>query len=228
MNLVSDEKILSVNEQCVKEIENMILSGELKPGERLKEQELADTLEVSRTPIREAIKELNYRGLVGLNPRKGACVISLSKEELSEVMDVREVLEGLAARLAIPHLSKDDFKEMKNSLTVLKRLTRTRSFSNFQQEDYDFHGIIIANSRNTSLSQMLESVRNQIKFVRNEIKYFSKELAARSYREHRRIFEALSDKDPELAEKVMRIHIRNAKKSIVKILENHIAKERAG
>ena len=132
-----------------------ILTGELKPGERLMEIHLADKLGVSRTPIREAIRKLELEGLVTMIPRRGAEVAQITEKNLRDVLEVRRALDALAVELACERITEDELAELKKACENFELETRRGNANQVAQADVELHDIILKASGNERLMQMI-------------------------------------------------------------------------
>jgi DNA-binding GntR family transcriptional regulator len=199
-------------------IRNAIISGDLKPGERLMEVQMAEALGVSRTPVREAIRKLELEGLIIMLPRKGAFIADLSVKDLTEVMEIRASLEGLAAGLASIRIDQAEIEELE-----IKALKFHKSIENDDVEelilmDLEFHDAIFRASRNERLIQLNNNLREQVQRFR-EIYHKKVNKSKETSKEHYEMVEAISSRDIDKAEKLARRHIENAERSILKMME---------
>lgn len=199
-------------------IRGAIISGTLKPGERLMEVQLAEKLGVSRTPIREAIRKLELEGLVIMMPRKGAYVADLSIKDITDVLEIRAVLEGLASGLAALRITDEEIEELEMTAVKFNQAIDEGDFDAIVQRDIEFHDLIFKATRNEKLIQLTNNLREQVQRFR--LMYInksnkSKELA----REHYEIAEAISNRNIDLAEKLAKTHIENAENYIMKMAE---------
>lgn len=187
-----------------------ILKGELQPGERLMEISLANSLGVSRTPIREAIRMLEHEGLVVMRARRGAQVAKITTQELNDVLEVRKSLEVLAIRKACERMTEEDLETFKNAETRFEELAGTdkADLTELTEADVSFHDVIYEGTKNRRLIQILGNLREQM--YRFRIEYL-KEAALRAdlVREHRAILKAVEERDAEKAVQLIAEHIDN-------------------
>lgn len=148
-----------LTEQISKVLTEAILDGALTPGTQLLEMELQRQLGVSRSPLREAFRDLEKKGLVVLLPRRGAFVKEISRRDVQENFPVRGNLEGLAARLAYGKLSQQDLAKMREALEGMKRAGRTKDREAYRQNHKDFHDVFIDASDNCLLIDILQNLR---------------------------------------------------------------------
>lgn len=178
-----------------------ITNGVFAPGAKLNEPELARTLGVSRGPLREAIRRLEERQLVRCIPNFGARVVTHTPREILHAYEIREALEGLAARLAATNMSDEELVDLRTSYQLEVSAARSRGFRS------DFHMTIVRGSHNARLAQMLdEDYYRLFKLWRNNCSWLRYGGDA-SWKDHGRILDAIEDRDAELAEILMRRHI---------------------
>ena len=139
-----------------------ILKGELAPGERLMEIQLAQKLGVSRTPIREAIRKLELEGLVLMIPRKGAEVAKISEKSLRDVLEVRRSLEELAAELACQRMDAEALKDLEDAQKAFIQAVESGETMTMAEADEHFHDVIYMGTGNTRLVQILNNLREQM------------------------------------------------------------------
>lgn len=183
-----------------------ILTGNLKPGEHLREIALANKIGVSRTPVREAIRMLELEGLVKMIPRRGALVADISQKELRDVLEVRNALEQLAIELACERITKEQIDELKVNVAEFKRVTRTKDVTKLAQIDVEFHDIIFNATDNRRLIQMLNNLREQMYRFRFEYLKDS-DVYEGLIEEHIQVIKNLEERDVENARKNISYHI---------------------
>ena len=194
-----------------------ILRGEMEPGERLMEIQLADKLGVSRTPIREAIRKLELEGLVIMIPRKGAEVAHITEKDMRDVLEVRAALEELAATLACRNVTQEHIEELKMANKRFEAAIISKDVVAIVDADVNFHDIIYAMTDNQRLIQIINNLREQMYRYRLE---YVKDARAHSIliSEHKDIIDKLSKKDEENTKIVIRQHITNQEKGIIRLL----------
>lgn len=194
-----------------------IINGQLEPGERLMEIQLADELGVSRTPIREAIRKLELEGLVLMVPRKGAYVASLSMKDVAEVFEIRGALEGLAAALAAERITDEELENLERQFVKSVELIDKADLKGMVEVDTGFHQILYQASRNERLAQIISNLREQIQvFRQTSLSYPGRMKIA--LKEHRGIVDAVSARDSETARKLAQDHIENAENSMMQVI----------
>ena len=194
-----------------------ILTGELKPGERLMEIHLADRLGVSRTPIREAIRTLELAGLVVMIPRKGAQVAKITEKNLKDVLEVRRALDTLAVRLACKRMDDTYKKQLREACDEFAKVVKCSNTKDITEADVRFHDIINQSTGNDRLIQLVNNLAEQMYRYRLE---YIKDAAYhnRLIDEHEEIYNAILERDEERAAKAVVVHIDNQEASILEHL----------
>lgn len=195
-------------------IREAIIVGELKPGERLMEVQLAEKMGVSRTPVREAIRKLELEGLVEMIPRKGAHVAEVSVKDIMDVLEVRASLDGLATALAAERITEDEIKELNHVCTQFANYVEKENLQGSIKKDVEFHDIIYRSSRNDKLMQIANNLREQVQRFRViYIKGYNtpKNIVA----EHMDIIKAITEKDAEKARNFANEHIKKQEEAII-------------
>lgn len=196
-----------------------IIKGSFKPGDKVLEGRIAEQMGISRTPVREAIRELAAEGFVTLSPNQGVVVRSVSAESIREVLQIHSVLEGLAARLSCEVINEEDLKELENYVNKMEKLTNKKDLSTYSEVDLRFHELIVNICRNKRLMQMRKNISDQAQRYRISSLRIPRRLKE-SLKEHRKILEAFKTKDPKKADSMSQKHIQNALKNIlVKVIE---------
>jgi DNA-binding GntR family transcriptional regulator len=196
-----------------------IFQGDLKPGQRLIESKLAKLMKISRTPVREAIIELEQKGLVVSSPPKGVKVAPLpTKEELIEFYDINSVLRGLTARKAIKNITSKNIKHLEEIITESERFLKEDSLKEIARLNLRFHDIIDESSESKELILLLNYVYKKSRERFSEI-ISQKNRQRKSIEEHKEILKALKEKDEKLVEQLMRRHIENGKEALLQEIE---------
>ena len=194
-----------------------ILKGDLKPGERLMELQLAAKLGVSRTPIREAIRMLEQEGLAVTIPRKGAEVAKMTEKDMQDVLQVREALDELAASIACELITDEELSTLAASIDDFESSIRTKDVKRIAEMDEKFHDIIYQATGNPKLVNILNNLREQM--YRYRVEYLKDE---KNYslllEEHRAIVDAFMNKDKEKATECMRLHVVNQAVAVTAII----------
>lgn len=208
---------LPLRDVVFKTIRQAILTGELKPGERLMEIHLANKLGVSRTPIREAIRQLELEGLVVMVPRKGAQVASITEKSMTDVLEVRLALEKLAVELACKRITYEQKEELQKVLVEFEKAVETDDASAIAKADVDFHDAIFDATGNMRLGQMVNNLAEQMYRFRFE---YIKDKGGRQrlIDEHRRIYDAVINGNVSVATEEISTHIKNQEVSIINLI----------
>lgn len=195
-------------------VTEMIASGELAPGARLREQTLAETIGVSRTPVREALGRLSAEGVVELTPNRGAQVVSFSAEDVNAMFDVRSRLEPQAVALAVPRLSPEDLDQILEWSKEMRKLAASgRDLERLNALNSSFHGIFFDRCGNRLLAGALRGVIRP-SIVALTFRRYTPRALERSMLHHAEIVEAATIGDAEWAESVMRAHILAARHAL--------------
>lgn len=197
------ERHQTLREKILETIRDAILKGSLKPGERVSEPELAERFGISRTPIREAFRQLESEGYLEVVPRKGAVVASLSERDVVEFYAIKSILEGHAARIAAERMSDRDVERLEAINTKLMQIAAAGDIKSFFRVHDEFHELFIKVSGNDKLVELI----NQLVLKFNRLRLASLAQPGRmeiSVQEHRKIIEAFRNHDGERAENLVR------------------------
>jgi DNA-binding GntR family transcriptional regulator len=197
-----------------------IVTNTLKPGTRLRADDLAGQLGVSKTPVREALRKLQAESLVTMQPGNVLTVKSIGEQELLEIYYTREALEGMAARLAAQNATEEDLAALRHAYARHVLAAQEKDGGPvWRSTDEDFHLIIGRASKNPTLIQLLcEDFYQLVRFYRTQLVHI-RGRGERTVAEHRRILEAIEDRDGDLAELQMRRHIAAARSQLTAALE---------
>ena len=207
-------------DQIVEGLRKAITSGRLKPGEKLKEVEISKTLGVSRSPVREAFRILQVEGLVDIVPRKGVYVHQITRKDVEDIYQLREMIEVFAGRLSAENMTDEDIAELKKLWSKMKSLAKKEELNRYLMASSDFHNKLIACSRNKRLEAIYYGLRNSINSLRY-IVHRTNERMDSSIREHQAIIEALKARDKDLVEKLSREHVRKGRENLVRIVDQY-------
>lgn len=218
LSLLSDPPVeaRTLADRVFAQIQEAIVKGDLAPGAKLSEAELAARYGVSRGPLREALRRLEGRQLITRIPHVGVRIMSLSLDELLQIYQVRESLEGLACRLAASQMTAAEIADLKALLARHEQQIAEHEGRAYIQEEgnVDFHYRIIHGSHNAVLIQMLcGELYHRVRIYRGQFSV-TEGRPVRALDEHRRIVEAIEARDGELAEFLMRRHIATARANI--------------
>lgn len=193
-----------------KKLRQAILEEKFKTGERLIETNIADLLGVSRTPIREAFKQLEADGLIKSIPRKGVIVQGVSLEDALEIYEIREALEGMASRLACKRISKEELQEIRSIITSMETSIEDGNDKEYKKLHINFNNKILEASRNKKLIDEMNKYYEYLISLRNTT-LKNNERRKEVLQEHIAIINAIESGDEDLAENLTRKHIRRAK-----------------
>ncbi len=190
----------------VKALEDDILQGALKPGDRLDEQALARRFQVSRTPIREALRELASSGLVEIRRNHGATVRTLTTTEIIEMFQVIAEFEGLCCRLCARRMGAPELANMRPLNKLCQERAEASDYDGFFEANNQFHETIYAGSKNAYLQAEVRKLRNRLNVYRRHISFQPRRMV-HSVTEHWKIVEAIEAGDEEAAHSFMREHV---------------------
>lgn len=212
---VNMDEFLPLRDVVFNTLRKAILTGELKPGERLMEIHLANKLGVSRTPIREAIRKLELEGLVTMIPRRGAEVAQITEKSLKDVLEVRRALDALCAELACTRITDAEMEHLKEACAEFEKATQQKDVAVIAKADVALHDIIVAATGNQRLVQLVNNLAEQM--YRYRFEYIKdKSQHEKLIEEHRIIYESILNKNCEAAARAAKLHIDNQESSIIK------------
>lgn len=195
-------------------IREAIISGTLKPRERLMEIQMAEELGVSRTPIREALRKLELEGFIVMVPRKGAYVADFSFKDIADIFEIRAALEGLAASLAAERITDEELENMERLMVEKAEAISQNDIERIVDVDTKFHEAIYQASRNKRLWNIISNLREQIqRFRATSLAHPGR--SKQSLEEHRSIVEAIQARDAQASRQVAQEHIENAENSMI-------------
>lgn len=189
-------------------IRDKILNGTYKEHEELREVALGKELGVSRTPVREALRQLELEGLVTIIPNKGAFVTGITQKDIQDIYEMRFMLEGLCARWATEHITEEQLEELEEIIFLSEFHSRRYGSSADQVTELDgrFHRVLYEASQSRMLSHVLTDFHRYSLMARHS-SMVSEERARKSIREHKQILRAIRDKDANLAEQLANEHV---------------------
>lgn len=212
-----ENNLLSIREHAYLYLKKLILEGEYQAGDRLVERELAAKLNISRTPIREALFRLESQGFVKTVPRKGVVISNISEDEVLEVFTILSSLEVLAVKLAAQRMDRETQKELDQKIQELMELDG-QAEENFNSEHIHMNQLINKASKSPKLYEILSGLIDFIHMAAN-MGYETPGRRKDSLKEHIDIMKALRDRESEIAEYLMRIHIENSKKAYIAYMD---------
>ncbi|MGI5997742.1 MAG: GntR family transcriptional regulator [Lutispora sp.] len=202
--------------QIYEKIRQDILDDKYTRGQSLVEQKLAKEFGVSRTPIREVLRQLELDGLVESIPNRGVFVVGITHEDINHIYAIRQRIEGLAALWAAEKMTSEELKQMENIYNLMEFYTAKEDVDQIAQLNTDFHEVIFKSAKSKYLRNMLTNFQVYLQWAR----YVSLKVPGRleaALAEHKNILEAFRKKDGVLAEKAVMEHVDNSRKNLEKI-----------
>ncbi len=206
----------TLHEEIANNLREMIMSGELREGDKIKENELCELMDISKTPLREALRVLSAEGLIRLIPNRGSYVTTPTFKEIKEMFDVMSVLEGVCARTAAEKMSNIDYEKLKKIHLQLEENFRLKNQKNYIRNNNKYHSFVQELAGNKTLNQIVNGLRQKILLYR----YKSLNLSGRfeqSIQEHRDLLEAFRKRDAEKAELLMKSHMKKQSEALEKL-----------
>jgi len=205
----------SLRGRVFQRLRNDILSGKYQENEELKEVAIGEEMGVSRTPVREAFRQLELEGLIQIIPNKGAYVTGITLKDVQDIYMMRSLLEGLCARLASEHITKEQLEEMEENVYLSEFHAAKGHYDQMAELDNRFHEILYEASHSKMLENQLKDYHQYVLRVRQ--KTLSNNVRSKaSNEEHKQIMEAIKNKDAQSAETLANQHIINAYDNMVK------------
>jgi len=214
----------TLHQEIVSQIQQMIQKGILVKGQKIDEKRLCESMGVSRTPVREALRLLKSEGLVELIPHKGAFVSQPCIEEINDMFEVMSVLEGTCARLAATHMNEKDFQKIEALHRDLEVHYRNGDSVAYLKRNNVFHVFIQDLAGNRVLNDVINGLRQKILLYRQR-QLYQPERFDQSIQEHRNLLEAFRRRDPDSAETLMKHHLLMQCKALVGLYASKAAKE---
>ncbi len=208
-----EHRPVSLADQVFERLESSILTGQYNRGEVLTELRLVEDLGVSRTPIREAVRRLEHEHIVSITP-KGIVVLGVSKEDLTDIYEIRVRIEGLSAAAAARRITREQLKELSDTIDLQEYYANRGDAGHIIQQDSRFHELLYRCSGSSVLYHTLLPLHNKVQKYR-QASVEDPERAAKATMEHREIYEALAAGDPELAAEAVTRHTINARDHIL-------------
>ena len=217
---INTNEYLPLRDVVFNTLRDAILTGKLVPGERLMENQLAEKLGVSRTPVREAQRMLELENLVELVPRKGAQVLDMSEKDIVNILEVRSALEGLATSVACKKMSKEDLQQLKNMEVDFEKAVAENDVEHFVDIDEDFHDLIFAATENDKLINIFRNLRIQLYRYRMAQAKNNETSMSTIVAHHRSIIRAIENHDAEEGASIAQGHIKYQTESILRFVRN--------
>ena len=217
---INTNEYLPLRDVVFNTLRDAILTGKLVPGERLMENQLAEKLGVSRTPVREALRMLELENLVELVPRKGAQVLDMSEKDITNILEVRSALEGLATSLACKKMSKEDLQQLKSMEADFEKAVADNDVEHFVDIDEDFHDLIFAATENDKLINIFRNLRIQLYRYRMAQAKNNETSMSTIVAHHRSIIRAIENHDAEEGASIAQGHIKYQTESILRFVRS--------
>lgn len=208
----------SLTKRVYHRLRQNIITGKIPGGTRLVESTLAEEMQVSRTPAREALQKLTLEGLLQAMPRAGYLVEELTDEDIQDLFDTRMDIEQIAARKALKNIRKTELEELEANLERMDRMLHSGMLQNLAEIDQEFHDIIYRASRSKALYRICQNLSDHTLKFRIALSLPPK-LARKTRDHHRKIYQALGDKDGRGLDAAVHGHLKEAKDQIIILLK---------
>lgn len=215
LDLMGDGDSLSLRGKVYKQLRTDILSGKYKDHEELRENTIAREYGVSRTPVREAIRQLELEGLVHTVPNKGAYVSSIKRKDVEDIYAIRALLEGLCARWAAENITRQQLEEAQEILFMTRYHLEHGHFEQLYQYDGKFHEVLYRACSSPILNHVLRDFHEYIQNVRRRA-LKDRQRAVLCQEEHEAILDAIKKHDLDLAARLASQHIENAAANVIR------------
>jgi DNA-binding GntR family transcriptional regulator len=195
-------------------IKENILNGRYPAGESLVESKIAEELHVSRTPVREAIRQLEFEDLVVSIPNRGVFVLGLTKQDFEDIYAIRVLIEGQIVQWAIDRITEEELNKLYEIVELMEFYTKKKDFESLVRLDTNFHKTIYDACKSKHLNRMLTGLHSNMQLARQQ-SLRKPNRAEHSLEEHQAILDAIEKKDRELATQLMVEHVSMASKSVL-------------
>lgn len=207
---------LRLHETVVERLRSSIIEGVLAPGTKLNERELCETLAISRTPLREALKVLAAEGLIDIIPNRGASVAQMSEAEIREMFELMSGLESFSGELACARISPDELTELKALHYAMLACHARQDLPGYYAKNSQIHERINLAARNSALRQMYISVNRRLQALRFRSNY-QPEKWEKAIREHSEMIEALEARDGQRLSQILRVHLLEKRDAVLQL-----------
>jgi DNA-binding GntR family transcriptional regulator len=224
---LEDIRSRSLSSAIYRQLEEMILAGKIKPGERINESQLALALQVSRAPIREACRQLERHNIVEVRANRGTFVRNIESKEVAELYDVRAALDALAGERAAERMTPATVRELRGHIRLMERFAAQEDVAAYYRANLDFHMAVVRVSSNESLIKLYESVCKQALLFRRTSLSLPNRLRV-SLKQHKEIFSALTSGQKDLAAGLLKNHVLDAGRALVSVIEPNKMELQAG
>lgn len=221
---LSEESYMPVRIVVYETLREAIFKRELKPGDKLVENDLAEKLDVSRTPVREALRMLESEGLIDRVPRKGLFVKGFTAEDSIEIYSIRQALEALAIRICCRRITKDEIAELKDLYAKMVDAFENGDDGRLFKHSQKFNEAIVAPAKMPRLLNLLSTYHEYLRRFR-AVSFSKSPRKAQALKEHGQILQAVIDRDEDRAEHLVKMHLANAIEALVKEMDHDDSQE---
>ena len=200
---------LPLCEDLFTQLQKDILGGKMKAGAKLTEQKICDQYKVSRTPVREALRQLEAEGLIETIPNRGAFVVGFSEQDISDMHRLRKIYEIQAVKWAIERITDEEMEALEETFDFMEFYTQKKDVGKMLEINVGFHQLIYTASHNKMLRHLLSSYQVYLKLTSKSESYGETYLSD-VLEEHRAIFQAFKDEDPEAGARAMEYHMNRS------------------
>jgi len=199
-------------------LKNAITENQFKAGDRLMETDLADEMQVSRTPVREAVRKLEAEGYVTIIPRKGTYVAGLTVQDINDVFEIRYALEGMAAYFAAQRATQEDIEELRAFVERQAANWNSNSVATNVAEDIEFHSMLYRMSKNQRVEGLITDLRLRSQRLRNSTLSDAERLKY-ALEEHKEILQAIETRDSVKAREMARNHVVESRNAMLRLMQ---------
>ena len=200
----------TIAEQISQQLAEQILSGKLKPGQRIEEKRVTDQFDVSRTPVREALHQLASTGLIAMQPHRGATVVDMDVEQLTDMFEAQAEIEALCAKMAAIRMSNIERKKLQQVAEESAPSLKKSDHKKYSSSNEALHKLIYKGAHNQSLEQIALNLWNRVAPFRRSIFFKQSNRMSHSFDEHQTIIQAIIKGDKDKAYSAMYEHVTNS------------------
>jgi len=211
---------MNKTERIYKKLLNDIIKGKLYQGQRLIENELIDLYEISKTPLREALRKLEKIGLIKYNMNCGYLVKRILLKDAEEIYDLREIIDCLSVRKIIEDITEEKIKKLKDIISDMESCIRDNKKEKYIELDKYLHKVLNKLSNNKRLLEIAESLNYQVSMLLKTSIELPERGIKKSFKEHKEIFNAILNKDSKKAEELVKKHMKSTKIAVLKHFNN--------
>ena len=219
--LLYNVKKENLGNQVFEQLKEMIFKGELAPGKRIIESEVADSIGISRTPVREALHKLEAERLLMHLPKGGYVVKGMSLSEIQETFDIRIILESFAGFLAAKRCNDKEILPLEKKLEEFEKYLAENDYKELTRVNTEFHELLYALSKSPKLIKMINNLRDEI-FLLREILLDSMEMASLSHDDHKEMIKAIKNREAKKVERLIKEHILRGEDFVIKEMKKGI------